>query len=190
MVPSLIVIAIGLDPTRTLVLSQVVLSFGLPFAIIPLVMFTRRKDIMGVLVNRRITTADGQLLGGCHRRCSTSTCFTRSSSGGEAMFKHLLVPLDGSKLSESALPAAVHLAQALDASVTLIHVIEKDAPREVHKDRHLTDPEEASGLSERCRRRASSLPLPRSSGTCMSKRCRMSPAASSSTPRSSGKTWW
>ena len=56
MVPSLIVIALGLDPTRTLVLSQVVLSFGLPFAIIPLVMFTRRKDIMGVLVNRRITT--------------------------------------------------------------------------------------------------------------------------------------
>jgi nucleotide-binding universal stress UspA family protein len=59
------------------------------------------------------------------------------------MFKHLLVPLDGSKLSESALPAAVHLAQAFDASVTLIHIIEKDAPREVHKDRHLTDPEEA-----------------------------------------------
>jgi manganese transport protein len=57
MVPSLVVIAIGLDPTRTLVLSQVVLSFGLPFAIIPLVMFTRRKDIMGVLVNKPVTTA-------------------------------------------------------------------------------------------------------------------------------------
>ena len=56
MVPSLIVIAIGLDPTRTLVISQVVLSFGLPFAIIPLVIFTRRRDIMGVLVNKRITT--------------------------------------------------------------------------------------------------------------------------------------
>jgi manganese transport protein len=56
MAPSLIVIAIGLDPTRVLVLSQVLLSFGLPFAIIPLVMFTRRKDIMGVLVNNRITT--------------------------------------------------------------------------------------------------------------------------------------
>jgi manganese transport protein len=55
-VPSLIVIFVGLDPTRTLVLSQVVLSFGLPFAIIPLVMFTRRKDIMGVLVNRWLTT--------------------------------------------------------------------------------------------------------------------------------------
>jgi len=55
-VPSLIVIFIGLDPTRTLVISQVVLSFGLPFAIIPLVMFTRRKDIMGVLVNGWLTT--------------------------------------------------------------------------------------------------------------------------------------
>ncbi|MEZ4861789.1 MAG: Nramp family divalent metal transporter [Caldilineaceae bacterium] len=55
-VPSLVVIASGLDPTYTLVLSQVVLSFGLPFAIIPLLLFTRRGDIMGVLVNRRSTT--------------------------------------------------------------------------------------------------------------------------------------
>jgi manganese transport protein len=56
MVPSLVVIAIGLDPTRTLVLSQVVLSFGLPFAIVPLILFTRRRDLMGVLANRRLTT--------------------------------------------------------------------------------------------------------------------------------------
>ena len=55
MVPSLIVIFIGLDPTRTLVISQVLLSFGLPFAIIPLVMFTRRRDLMGVLTNGRLT---------------------------------------------------------------------------------------------------------------------------------------
>jgi manganese transport protein len=55
-VPSLIVIAIGLNPTKTLVVSQVVLSFGLPFAIIPLVMFTCRTDIMGEMVNKRITT--------------------------------------------------------------------------------------------------------------------------------------
>jgi len=55
-VPSLIVIFIGLDPTRTLVISQVVLSFGLPFAIIPLVLFTRRKDLMGTLVNKPFTT--------------------------------------------------------------------------------------------------------------------------------------
>ncbi len=56
MAPSLLVIFIGLDPTRTLVLSQVLLSFGLPFAIIPLIIFTSRKDLMGVLVNHRITT--------------------------------------------------------------------------------------------------------------------------------------
>lgn len=56
MLPSLVVIAIGLDPTRTLVISQVVLSFGLPFALIPLVLFTCNPDVMGVLVNRRLTT--------------------------------------------------------------------------------------------------------------------------------------
>ncbi|MRR58146.1 MAG: divalent metal cation transporter, partial [Deltaproteobacteria bacterium] len=55
-IPSLVVIAIGLDPTRTLVISQVVLCFGLPFAVIPLVLFTSRKGIMGVLVNRPSTT--------------------------------------------------------------------------------------------------------------------------------------
>ncbi len=56
-IPSLVVIFIGLDPTRTLVISQVVLSFGLPFAVIPLVMFTRRKNVMGILANRPTTTA-------------------------------------------------------------------------------------------------------------------------------------
>jgi len=56
-IPSLVVISIGLDPTRTLVVSQVVLSFGLPFAIIPLIIFTRRKTVMGVLVNHPVTTA-------------------------------------------------------------------------------------------------------------------------------------
>jgi len=56
MVPSLAVIFAGLDPTRTLVISQVLLSFGLPFAVIPLILFTRRPDLMGVLVNRRSTT--------------------------------------------------------------------------------------------------------------------------------------
>jgi manganese transport protein len=55
-IPSLIVIFIGLDPTRTLVISQVVLSFGLPFAVIPLVIFTSNKDLMGILVNKHITT--------------------------------------------------------------------------------------------------------------------------------------
>jgi manganese transport protein len=57
MTPSLAVIAAGLDPTRTLVISQVVLSFGLPFAVIPLVLFTSQRDIMGPLVNHRVTSA-------------------------------------------------------------------------------------------------------------------------------------
>lgn len=55
--PAMVVIALELDPTRTLVISQVVLSFGLPFAVVPLVLFTAKKEIMGSLVNRRITTA-------------------------------------------------------------------------------------------------------------------------------------
>ena len=59
------------------------------------------------------------------------------------MFQHLLVPLDGSRLAESALPAAACLAQTLGASVTLIHIIEHDAPVEIHSDRHLADPDEA-----------------------------------------------
>jgi manganese transport protein len=55
MLPSMIVIIIGLDPTRVLVISQVVLSFGLPFAIIPLIMFTSRRKVMNVLVNHTFT---------------------------------------------------------------------------------------------------------------------------------------
>ncbi len=57
MAPALIVLALSVDPARALVLSQVVLSFGIPFALIPLVMLTRRADVMGGLVNRRVTTA-------------------------------------------------------------------------------------------------------------------------------------
>lgn len=56
MAPALIVIMLGLDPTRTLILSQVLLSFGLPMAVIPLVLFTQSKRAMGVLVNRKVTT--------------------------------------------------------------------------------------------------------------------------------------
>jgi manganese transport protein len=57
MTPALVVLAIGLDPTQSLVISQVALSFGIPFALVPLVLLTRRRDIMGTLVNRRVTTA-------------------------------------------------------------------------------------------------------------------------------------
>ena len=64
------------------------------------------------------------------------------------MFKHLLVPLDGSALAEAALPAVFYLAQALGASVTLIHIIEADAPQEIHGERHLSEPDEACAYLE------------------------------------------
>src|SRR5436305_13033954 len=57
MLPAFVVIAIGVDPSRTLVISQVVLSFGIPFALIPLVIFTSRRVVMGGLVNHKVTTA-------------------------------------------------------------------------------------------------------------------------------------
>ncbi len=59
------------------------------------------------------------------------------------MFKHILVPLDGSSLAESALPAAAAMASTLHAQVTLFHVIEQNAPEAVHHDHHLTQAAEA-----------------------------------------------
>ena len=56
MLPALVVLGLGLPTTDSLVISQVVLSFGIPFALVPLVLVTRREDIMGVLVNHRVTT--------------------------------------------------------------------------------------------------------------------------------------
>jgi len=56
MIPAIAVLAAGVNPTNTLVLSQVVLSFGIPLALVPLVMLTSRRDVMGVHVNRRLTT--------------------------------------------------------------------------------------------------------------------------------------
>jgi manganese transport protein len=54
--PALVVLAVQIDTTRALVISQVVLSFGIPFALVPLVLLTRRRDVMGTLVNRPATT--------------------------------------------------------------------------------------------------------------------------------------
>ncbi len=59
MAPALIVLAVGVNPTDALILSQVVLSFGIPLALIPLVMLTMRKDVMGAQVNGRLTTFAG-----------------------------------------------------------------------------------------------------------------------------------
>ncbi|HEX8856705.1 MAG TPA: Nramp family divalent metal transporter [Thermoleophilaceae bacterium] len=64
MLPALLILAIGLDPTRSLVISQVVLSFGIPFALIPLVIFTSRREVMGSFVNKRVTTVAASIVAG------------------------------------------------------------------------------------------------------------------------------
>ena len=61
-VPALLILAVVGDPTEALVLSQVALAFGLPFAVIPLLVFTARRSLMGRFVNRRVTTAIGILV--------------------------------------------------------------------------------------------------------------------------------
>jgi manganese transport protein len=62
MAPAFVVIAAGANPTRTLIISQVVLSFGIPFALVPLVWFTSRADLMGTLRNHRATTVVASLV--------------------------------------------------------------------------------------------------------------------------------
>lgn len=64
LLPALAVLAAGVDPSRALVLSQVVLSFGIPFALIPLIRLTSDRSLMGADVNRRITTTLGWLVAG------------------------------------------------------------------------------------------------------------------------------
>ena len=62
MIPALLVLALGLPPTEALVVSQVLLSFGIPFALVPLVLLTRRRDVMGTFVNHRITTVTASVV--------------------------------------------------------------------------------------------------------------------------------
>jgi len=62
MLPALMVLALGLNTTTSLVVSQVVLSFGIPFALTPLVLLTRRRDVMGSFANRKLTTAAAALI--------------------------------------------------------------------------------------------------------------------------------
>jgi len=64
MLPAVVLIAAGFNPTRALVLSQVFLSFGIAFALIPLVLFTRDRRIMGLLVNHRLTSWTAYLIAG------------------------------------------------------------------------------------------------------------------------------
>jgi nucleotide-binding universal stress UspA family protein len=67
------------------------------------------------------------------------------------VFRHILVPLDGSNLAESALAAAMVLAGALKSTVTLLHIVEKDAPEQIHGQPHLQSPEQAREYLERIR---------------------------------------
>ncbi len=64
LVPALAILATGLDPSRALVMSQVVLSFGIPFALIPLVRLTSDRSLMGDETNHRVTTAFGWVVAG------------------------------------------------------------------------------------------------------------------------------
>ena len=61
MLPAFVVILLGVDPTRALIMSQVILSFGIPFALVPLLLFTARRDLMGVLTSTRTVTTLGWL---------------------------------------------------------------------------------------------------------------------------------
>jgi nucleotide-binding universal stress UspA family protein len=70
------------------------------------------------------------------------------------MFEHIVVPLDGSRLAEAVLPAAAHLASVLPAKVTLLHLIERNPPDEIHGERHLTDEAEAYAYLEEIAERA------------------------------------
>jgi manganese transport protein len=64
MTPALVVLALGLNPTHSLVISQVVLSFGIPFALVPLVLLTRRSEVMGGFVNKGVTTVAAATVAG------------------------------------------------------------------------------------------------------------------------------
>ena len=70
------------------------------------------------------------------------------------MFKRLLVPLDGSLLAEAALPAADYMAQHFGATVTLLHLIEHNAPAQVHGEAHLTNEVQANAYLQKVAQRS------------------------------------
>ncbi len=80
------------------------------------------------------------------------------------MYKHLLVPLDGSRLAEAVFPAVAYLSGKLAAGVTLLHVVERDAPEKIHGQRHLTEADEAKAYLDEAAR----LALP---STILAERC-------------------
>ena len=108
MVPALVLIGIGFNPTRALVLSQVFLSFGIPFALVPLIWFTRDRRIMGLLVNRRLTNV-GRLPGqrGHHRaeRVPAGLAAGRAPSHRRRNARSSSWPTDGTRQRVCSYPA-------------------------------------------------------------------------------------
>ena len=77
----------------------------------------------------------------------------KPSEGIKSAVNRLIVPLDGSRLAEAALPVAEQLARKLGASVTLVHLIERNPPQQIHGQHHLSNPEEAERYLDELRRR-------------------------------------
>src|SRR5919202_2263342 len=105
-----------------------------------------------------------------------------------ATIKHLLVPLDGSRLAEAALPAATMLAERLGARVTLLHVMERHAPATVHGERHLTRAGEAEAYLNGVASRFADAGVPVEATSTRTRRA-MSPPAWQSTRPNSAPTW-
>jgi nucleotide-binding universal stress UspA family protein len=76
------------------------------------------------------------------------------------MFKNLLVPLDGSRLAESILPVVAYLAKKIKGTVTLVHVIEQNPPREVHGQVHLQNPAQANQYLQEIAQKSFSSDIP------------------------------
>ena len=62
------------------------------------------------------------------------------------MIKHILVPLDGSKLAEASLPAAVYITRHFGNKVSLIHVVEENRPETIHGQKHIQTEKRNKGL--------------------------------------------
>jgi nucleotide-binding universal stress UspA family protein len=76
------------------------------------------------------------------------------------MYKRLLVPLDGSRLAEAVLPIVERLAPAWNATVLLLHILERHAPEAVHGERHLTEAKQAAAYLENIARRLQERAIP------------------------------
>ena len=100
--PALLILALGFNPTRTLVLSQVVLSFGIPFALLPLVRLTGNRALMGTDVNHRVTTAVGWLIGVLISLLNVVLIYLTVTRSGSAVASEVPLSCCGSPRAESS----------------------------------------------------------------------------------------